>query len=75
MKKYKIFVSGVQKELNKEHRAIKDYILGDVLLSEYNELCEKWIFEKVVATGRNVQYVLMRHKCAKRAINVPRKNS
>lgn len=36
MKKYKIFVSGVQEELNKERRAIKDYyILGDVLLSKY----------------------------------------
>ena len=29
--KYKIFISGAQKELKVERRAIKDYILGDAL--------------------------------------------
>ncbi|MEW6557266.1 MAG: DUF4062 domain-containing protein [Elusimicrobiota bacterium] len=33
--KYKIFVSGVQKELKEERRAIKNFVFGDVLLSEY----------------------------------------
>jgi hypothetical protein len=35
MKRYKIFISGVQKELKAERRAIKDFIIKDVLLSEY----------------------------------------
>ena len=35
MSKYKIFVSGVQKELKQERRAIKDFIINDALLSEY----------------------------------------
>jgi len=35
MKKYKIFVSGVQKELKQERRTIKDFVLNDTLLSEY----------------------------------------
>ena len=35
MKKYKIFISGVQRELKKERRAVKDFILADPLLSEY----------------------------------------
>ena len=35
MKKYKIFISGVQKELKEERLAIKKFILEDALLSEY----------------------------------------
>lgn len=35
MKKYKIFISGVQKELKEERQAIKKFIRQDVLLSEY----------------------------------------
>jgi len=30
MKKYKIFISGVQKELKKERRAIKDFVRGGI---------------------------------------------
>jgi len=29
MRKYKVFISGVQKELKAERRALKDFILGD----------------------------------------------
>ena len=52
MKKYKIFVSGVQKELSKERRAIKDYILGDVLLSEYFDV---FLFEDAPAKSRSAE--------------------
>ncbi|GEM_PF-3260203 len=33
--KYKIFISGIQKELKTERRAIKNYIFEDALFSEY----------------------------------------
>lgn len=52
MKKYKIFISAVQKELQKERRAIKDYILGDVLLSEYFEV---FLFEDSPARSKSAE--------------------
>ena len=33
--KHRVFVSGVQKELKPEQRAVKDFISGEVLLFEY----------------------------------------
>ena len=35
MKKYKIFISGVQKGLKAERRAVKEYILSNELFREY----------------------------------------
>ena len=34
MKKFKIFISGVQKELKADRRAVKDFVLNDPLLPE-----------------------------------------
>ena len=50
MKKYKIFVSGVQKELKEERRAVKKFVLGDALLSEYFDV---FLFEDTPAKGRS----------------------
>jgi len=47
--KYGIFVSGVQKELKAERRAVKDFILSDVLLSEYFDV---FLFEDVSAKSK-----------------------
>jgi hypothetical protein len=35
MHKFKIFISGAQKELKAERRAVKDSVLKDPLLPEY----------------------------------------
>ena len=50
MKKYKIFISGVQKELKEERRAIKKFVLEDALLSEYFDV---FMFEDAPAKGRS----------------------
>mgnify|MGYP001618030663 FL=1 len=50
MKKYKIFVSGVQKELKEERRAVKKFVLGDALLSEYFDV---FLIEDTPAKGRS----------------------
>ncbi len=52
MKKYKIFISGVQKELKVERRAVKDFITKDILLSEYFEV---FLFEDSPAKGKSAQ--------------------
>ena len=49
MSKYKIFVSGVQKELKQERRAIKDFIINDALLSEYFDV---FLFEDAPAKSK-----------------------
>ncbi len=56
MKKYKIFVSGVQKELKVERRAVKDSILRDDLLSEYFDV---FIFEDVCAKSQPAESVYL----------------
>ncbi len=48
--KYKLFVSGVQKELKAERRAVKDAVLGDVLLVEYFDV---FLFEDAPARGKS----------------------
>jgi predicted HTH transcriptional regulator len=48
MKRYKIFVSGVQKELKDERRSVKNFILKDILLSEYFDV---FLFEDAPAKG------------------------
>lgn len=50
MKKYKIFISGVQKELKAERRAVKTAVLGDVLLAEYFDV---FLFEDAPARGKS----------------------
>jgi predicted HTH transcriptional regulator len=52
MKKYKVFVSGVQRELKKERRAVKDFILGNPLLKEYFNV---FLFEDLPAKSRSAQ--------------------
>ena len=56
MKKYKIFISGVQKELKGERRAVKDFILSDVLLSEYFDV---FLFEDAPAKSRPVESIYL----------------
>lgn len=50
MKKYKIFISGVQKELKEERRAIKDFVGNDVLLRDHFEV---FLFEDYPAKGKS----------------------
>ena len=45
----KIFVSSVQKELQKERRAVKDFVLGDALLRRYFDV---FLFEDLPASDR-----------------------
>ena len=52
MGRYKIFISGVQKELKTERRAIKNYILSDVLLAEYFEV---FLFEDFPAKSKSAE--------------------
>jgi len=54
--KYGIFVSGVQKELKAERRAVKDFILSDVLLSEYFDV---FLFEDVSAKSKPAESVFL----------------
>lgn len=50
MKKYKIFISGVQKELKEERRAPKDFISNDVLLRSHFEI---FLFEDQPAKSKS----------------------
>lgn len=54
--KYKIFVSGVQKELKAERRAVKDFITNEVLLSEYFDV---FLFEDVSAKSKPAESVFL----------------
>ncbi|MDD5584779.1 MAG: DUF4062 domain-containing protein [Candidatus Omnitrophica bacterium] len=56
MEKYKIFISGVQKELKEERRMIKSFILSDVLLSEYFDV---FLFEDVPAKSKPAESVYL----------------
>jgi len=56
MKKYKIFISGVQKELKEERRAVKDFILSDPLLSEYFDV---FLFEDSPAKSKPAETVYL----------------
>jgi len=58
VKKYKIFVSGIQKELKVERRAIKDFIYGDALLSEYFEV---FLFEDAPAKNKSSKFARLLH--------------
>lgn len=52
MKRYKIFVSGVQKELKIERRAVKEFVRKDVLLSEYFDV---FLFEDAPAKSKSAE--------------------
>ncbi len=52
MKRYKIFVSGVQKELKTERRAVKEFVRKDVLLSEYFDV---FLFEDASAKSKSAE--------------------
>lgn len=54
--KYKVFVSGVQKELKKERRAVKEFIRKDSLLSEYFDI---FLFEDSSAKGKSSETTYM----------------
>lgn len=56
MKKYKIFVSGVQKELKEERRAIKKFILSDALISEYFDV---FLFEDSPAKSKSSEHAYL----------------
>ncbi|MDR0535177.1 MAG: DUF4062 domain-containing protein [Puniceicoccales bacterium] len=51
-----IFVSSVQKELQAERRALKDYVHGDPLLSQFFEV---FLFEDVPVSGRRADQVYL----------------
>lgn len=50
--KYKIFISGIQKELKTERRAIKNYIFEDALFSEYFDV---FLFEDAPAKSKSAE--------------------
>ncbi|OIO75509.1 MAG: hypothetical protein AUJ85_02795 [Elusimicrobia bacterium CG1_02_37_114] len=52
--RYKIFVSGVQKELKEERRAIKYFIQANYLLSEYFDI---FLFEDLPAKSESSKEV------------------
>jgi predicted HTH transcriptional regulator len=54
--RYKIFISGVQKELKAERKAIKDFILADPLLSEYFDI---FLFEDSPAKSKSAETVYL----------------
>ena len=56
VQKYKIFVSGVQKELKAERRAVKDFILSDPLLSEYFDI---FLFEDSPAKSKSAEAIYL----------------
>ena len=56
MMKYKIFVSGVQKELKADRLALRDYIHGDPLLSRFFEV---FLFESQPASDRRTDDVYL----------------
>lgn len=50
IKKFKVFISGNQKELKKERLAVKEAILGNAVLREFFDV---FIFEELPAKGRS----------------------
>lgn len=54
--KYKIFISGAQKELQAERRAIKRYILDDALFSEYFDI---FLFEDSPAKSKPAETIYL----------------
>ncbi len=57
MKKYKIFVSGVQKELKQERSAIKELITQNALLKKYLNI---FLFEDLPAKSKSAEAVYLK---------------
>ncbi len=55
--KYKIFVSGVQKELQAERRAVKNFVANNVLLSEYFDV---FLFEDICAKSKPAESIFLK---------------
>ena len=53
MSQYNIFISGVQKELREERRAIKNFILNDFLLKDHFKV---FLFEDAPAKGKPAEH-------------------
>lgn len=49
MKKYRIFISGVQKELKEERLAVKDFVCEDTLLRKH---FDAFLFEELPAISK-----------------------
>lgn len=62
MRRYKIFISGAQKELKTERRAVKEFVRKDALLSEYFDI---FLFEDAPAKSKAAEkaYIEEAHKC------------
>ena len=56
MRKRSIFISGVQKELATERRALKDYVQGDPLLRRFFDVL---LFEDLPASDRRADDVYL----------------
>lgn len=52
VKRYRVFISAVQSEMATERRAVKDFILGDALLSEYFSV---FLFEDAPAGSKSAE--------------------
>jgi len=52
MRRYKIFVSGVQKELIRERQAVKELVLGNVLLRDHFDV---FLFEDTPANSKSAR--------------------
>lgn len=57
MKKYKIFISGVQKELKKERLAVKEIIINNTALRGFFDI---FLFEDLSASGRPLVSIYLR---------------
>lgn len=58
--RYQIFISGVQKELKAERRAVKDFIVNEPLLSEYFDV---FLFEDISAKSKSAKSVFLGEVC------------
>ncbi len=56
MKRFRLFISSVQKELQSERYAIRDYISGDPLLRRYFDV---FLFEDLPASDRRADNVYL----------------
>ncbi len=57
MKRFRLFISSVQKELQSERYAIRDYVHGDPLLRRYFDV---FLFEDLPASDRRVDNVYLK---------------
>ena len=57
IRKFKVFVSGNQKELKEERLAVKEVILGTAVLKDFFDV---FIFEELTATGRSPVFTYLK---------------